>query len=202
MKKIFKIIILLLINVICWGSILITWIWFIIDYLAWKDLRFEYVDELCFYGREEVVRGEAPPYVYGISEVQLGNTEEKNLYGFWFYEVRNKEEWEYFSSVLGIEEMDQELDFDNYYAISINRKLKRMQCNNMYWNKKKYGSLVRPDFDLDSYEQGKVYIYRLQDKVTFYFNHRDWNTGKYNLDKKVFFLDSIAGDDPYVPSMF
>ena len=201
-KKIFKIVVLMLINLICWSSILITWAWFIIDYLAWKDLRFEYVDELCFYGSEETVRGEAPPYVNGIPALQSGNTGWKRLDGFWFYEIRNQEEWEYFSSILGMEKINQELDFTDYYVISINRKLKRMQCNNMYWDKKEYGSLVRPDFDLDSYDGGKVYIYRLQDKVTFYFNHRDWSTGKYNLDKRNFFLDSLAGDDPYDPSMF
>lgn len=199
MKKLFKMVVLLLINLIGWGTVFITWAWFIVGYLAWGDLRFEYVNEFYFYGQEESVRGEAPPYVNGIPESQLGNTEEKNRYGFWFYEIRNEEEWEYFSSQLGIEETDQELDFSDYYVISINRKLKRMQCNSMYWNKEKYGSLVRPDFDLDSYDQGKVYLYKLQDKVTFYYNYRDWETVKYNLNRKNFFIDVIEGDEPYLP---
>lgn len=115
--------------------------------------------------------------------------------------MRNADEWEYFRSWLGIEAYA--LDFtDQYYVFSINRKLTRLR----YWDAKdfwpdvdKYGTLVRADFDLDHYEEGMIYIYRLDRKIDFYFNQRDYDLGKYNMSDRQ--LNTMI-DEPYAPYLY
>ena len=101
--------------------------------------------------------------------------------------------------MLDIKETDTELDFSGYYVISINRELTGMQYNDECWDSEKYGCSVRPDFDMEKYEEGKLYIYRLEQNITFYYNDRDWCINRYNLDRRTFFVDALLDDDGYVP---
>ena len=165
---------------------------FYVDFWAWKNLPFEYVGNFDYYDRE-LNTDEIPPEINGVAPLNSVIPEYKSLEGFWFYEIRTEEEWNYFCNLIGIENAPQTLDFSNYYVISINRKLTKLQYNNARWDVEKYGSLVRPNFNLDYYEEGKVYLYQLKQKIFFYYNRRDWEIRRYNLDRRRFFFGCING---------
>lgn len=169
---------------------------------AWKKLDFEYVDNVEFSGEQNAeINGTEPPAMNTADFYDYYVHTQKNTPDFWFFEVRNADEWEYFRSRFGIDEYT--LDFtDQYYVFSINRKLTRLR----YWESKelwydvdKYGNLVRADFDLDHYEEGMIYIYRLDRKINFYFNQRDYELDKCNMSARQ--LNALI-DEPYEPYLY
>ena len=167
---------------------------------AWKKLDFEYVDNVEFSGEQNAeINGIEPPAMNTADFYDYYVHTQKNTPDFWFFEVRNADEWEYFRSRFGIDEYT--LDFtDQYYVFSINRKLTCLHYKNDEWhNVDKYGNLVRADFDLDHYEEGMIYIYRLDRKVDFYFNQRDFELDKYNMSARQ--LNSMI-DEPYAPYLY
>lgn len=195
----FKVGVMIVINIICIFCIVLFCTPFIISSpLGWKKLDFEYVSEVHFtraaYGATE---GTAPPGVFDcIPAVTERNSNSAAGPDFWFYEIRNEDEWKYFCDLLGIEESDYTFDFLHFYVISISRKLTGLKCNNLYWDKSEYGSLVRADFNLEDYEKDKIYIYQLDEDVNFFYNQRDWEMYNFNLDYGQLF---ILNDEPYEP---
>lgn len=192
-KSIFMILVDSVFCILIWCCVTIMWD----STYAWKKLNFEYVDNVEFSGEQNgEINGTEPP---AMDTAIFDNFETLEIIpDFWFFEVRNADEWEYFRSRFGIEAYA--LDFtDQYYVFSINRKLTRLR----YWDTKdlwpdvdKYGTLVRADFDLDYYEEGMIYIYRLDRKIDFYFNQRDYELDKYNMSGRQ--LNSMI-DEPYEP---
>lgn len=104
--------------------------------------------------------------------------------------------------MLRIKEPDVLQDFNNYYVFSFNRELTYLQYNDTRWDLEKYGSNVRLDFNLENYEEGKIYIYRLKKKIFFQFIIEDYEYGRYNLDRRTLFMDNILGDDDFDPSWY
>lgn len=152
-------------------------------YLFWRTLEFEYIDQLSFnYNDNYSLECKLPAVYNDISCVSERNYTYIDGPNFWFYEVTTEDEWRYFCELMGIED-DYVLEFPNNYVISISREITDLYCNNIYWNTKKYGSLVRADFDMEKFEKSKIYIYRLNEEIVFYYNARDWDLGNYNMDE-------------------
>lgn len=168
-------------------------------YVSWHELGFEYVGEMEYEGidRDRKLCGAEPKGASSTPFPLWDNgtePEECGKKGFWFYRIKDEREWEYYCSLFGIQDTDMELCFDNHYVFSVNRRLTRLQYNNTRWDVEEYGSSVRPDFDMDSYEDGKIYLYQLEKDEDFYFNFSDYKLGRYNYNKEHFFIDAIKGE--------
>lgn len=201
-KQGIKLIFLIGINILCFFTIIISGVVLLGPSLFWEKLDFEYVGTLDFEYNENYSGECKMPAVFNyIPCVAQRNIKMMEGPNFWFYEIRNEDEWEYFCELMGVEEQTDTLEFPNYYVVSISRKIMNMYCNNKYWDTKEFGNLVRADFNLDEFEESKLYIYQLEDEVLFYYNDRDWNMGNYNMDKHELWNEEMP-DKPYIVSPF
>lgn len=192
-KSVFMLIIDLFCIIIIWFSATSVWN----STYARKRMEYEYVTAMSFTGEKSLeLEGSAPPGIY--DEIPMKEEQKPDC---WFYEVRSQEEWDYFKSLIGIEDEGCDLDFlNNYYVFSISRELTALYYNNnVNWDIDEYGSLVRADFDLDNYEENMLYVYRLDEKITFFFNQRDYDLGNYNMSSGQL---NILQDEPYEPYIY
>lgn len=201
-KQNVKLLFLLGINILCFLVIIFCSTMLLEPGLFWKKLDFEYVGESYFeYNENHSGECKIPAVFNYISCVAQRDINMMDGSNFWFYEIRNEEEWEYFCELMGMEEQINMLEFPNYYVVSISRKITNLYCNDKYWDTGKFGSLVRADFNLDEFEKSRVYIYRLHEEVLFYYNDRDWDIGNYNMDKYELWNEEMP-DKPYLVSPF
>lgn len=190
------------INIFCLLVMIVCGIMLLGPELFWKELDFEYVGELNFeYNRNYSGECKLPAVFNSIPCIEQRDINMMEGPNFWLYEICNEEEWKYFCELMGIEEQMNTLEFPNYYVVSVSRSILSLYCNDKYWNPKEFGSLVRADFNLDEFEESRLYIYRLEDDVLFYYNDRDWDMGNYNMDKHELWNEEIP-DKPYLISPF
>ncbi len=149
--------------VVCWRG----------DY-SWEEMEFEYVGETHYKQVCDTKElGMTPPLTINAVQIREITNSPKDREIRCFFEIRNEADWEYVKNVLNIKNCAISLDFSYYYLISINREVEKVEFNKQYCTIEKYGHDIRGKNKDDSYVPGTIYIYKMKDKITFYYKMRN-----------------------------
>lgn len=146
--------------VVCWRG----------DY-AWEKMALEYVGKAYYEQTYEEKELGTPPLTINAVQINRITKAPESREIRCFFEIRNEAEWKYVKDVLGVKDSDIQFDFCNYYLISINREVESVEFNKEYCTIEQYGHDVRGKAKTDSYMPGTIYIYKIEDKITFYYRY-------------------------------
>ena len=149
--------------IVCWRG----------DY-SWKELELEYVGEAHYeqvFDTEELEM--AVPLTINAIQIREIVDSPKDRKVRSFFEIRNEEDWEYVKNVLGVKDCAVNFDFSFYYIISINREIENVEFNQQYYTIEQYGYEVRGKSKDDSFISGTIYVYKMKDKINFYYRKKD-----------------------------
>ena len=150
----------------------ITLIWWRGDY-SWEDMQLEYVGQMSYQYPGAVQELGIPPITvnaYNIKRV-LETPEDDKIRNF--FQIRSKADWEYVKEVLGVKQNELKLSFKDseYYIISINQELEKVEYNKNDWTIEKYGHTVRGQNKDNSYHLGEIFIYKIGNEIVFYYEY-------------------------------